>query len=308
MLIIGSYAISRDLEKCNDVDIMAPSIEVVNLWMVQHVDAIVNSYWLSDTIYIVKAFLLGRLTTIEFEIATVGRSSFDLLSDARSYDPATKDPNGLGYFASNEVCLMLKLSHRFLKNSPHFWKTMKDISLLKLVVPYGISDWLLPILKKREYETYTYSHPKLNTSKASFFRDDNIAYVYDHDELHEVVKLFDKPAYQYFKPTENEVYCSSELFFNNSEEVRLAAVYEESCVLALERSLVPFNGQLVYSDAFALALSKVCTSITSGWFREYAYNNAYNVIDLFVSQKSDFYSKFLLAITSGNLKSIKEKV
>lgn len=308
MLIIGSYAISRDLAKCNDVDIVAPSIDVVNLWMAQHSDTIVNSYWLSDTIYIVKAFLLGRLTTIEFEIAVVGHSSFDLLSDARSYDPATKDVHGLGYFASNEVCLMLKLSHRFLKNSPHFWKTMKDIALLKLMIPYGLSEWLLPILKKREYETYTYSHPKLNTSKESFFRDDNVSYVYDHDELHEVVKLFDKPAYQYFKPVENEVYCSSELFFNSSEEIRLAAVYEESCVLALERSLVPFNGKLVYSDAFALALSKVCTSITSGWFREYAYNNAYNVIDLFESQKSDFYSKFLLAVESGNLKSIQEKV
>lgn len=308
MLIIGSYAISRDLAKCNDVDIVAPSIDVVNLWMAQHSDTIVNYYWLSDNIYVVKAFLLGRLTTIEFEIAVVGHSSFDLLSDARSYDPATKDVHGLGYFASNEVCLMLKLSHRFLKNSPHFWKTMKDIALLKLMIPYGLSEWLLPILKKREYETYTYSHPKLNTSKESFFRDDNVSYVYDHDELHEVVKLFDKPAYQYFKPVENEVYCSSELFFNSSEEIRLAAVYEESCVLALERSLVPFNGKLVYSDAFALALSKVCTSITSGWFREYAYNNAYNVIDLFESQKSDFYSKFLLAVESGNLKSIQEKV
>lgn len=277
-------------------------------WLVQQTEIVLKHHWLNDSKYVVHAFLDGRLTVIEFEIAITGSAAHDLLADDRSCLWSQKDKYGLGYFATKEVCLMLKLSHRFLRNSPHFWKTMKDIAILKAHLPQGLSDWLIPILKKREVETYTYSHPKLNTTKENFFKDDNIVYTYDHDELHQIVKLLDKPAYEYFKPNENEVYCSSELFANADNAIKIAAVYEESCVLALERALVPFEDKIDFENAFLLALSKVCSSITSGWFREYAYNNAYSAIELFEKQEVNFYQKFLTARDNNMIQPLVNKI
>jgi len=42
---------------------------------------------------------------------------------------------------------------------------------------------------------------------------------------------------------------------------------------------------------FEMALMKVCTSITSGWFREYAWENYQKVLDLYDSLGEDDYVK-----------------
>lgn len=74
---------------------------------------------------------------------------------------------------------------------------------------------------------------------------------------------------------------SKELFFAASERVRLCGVYEETCVLALERSQIPYDFKPDARWSFEMALMKVCTSITSGWFREYAWENYDKVLDLY---------------------------
>jgi len=49
--------------------------------------------------------------------------------------------------------------------------------------------------------------------------------------------------------------------------------------------LIPFPGVLTPPQAFDMALMKVCTSITSGWFREFAWEN----YDAVQSMYSDRY-------------------
>ncbi len=200
--------------------------------------------------------------------------------------------------ATPDIILMMKMSHRFLKNSPHFLKTINDIKALKdmgIVMPDFAKTWL-PI---REKETYDYGHPNLNQSKKEFFKDD--FYVYDHDTLHLAVKLYDKPAYDYFKPDKNEVKVSRALFDAAPDNVKLASVYEEACVLALERHQIPNSFKPAPENSFKIALEKVCTSITSGWWRDFAYDSYFLVLDMF---KELGYNKYVRDFFKAKRKGI----
>lgn len=216
----------------------------------------------------------------EFEIACGAGSAKDLLAltDDEYIKPSWQ--------------LALKLSHRHLKNSSHFLKTMRDIQHLRsigIALDAAQTEWL----KKRELETYNYKHPRLDTDKQAFFADDGIRYVYDHDSIHEAVAVLSKPAYTFYMKDGSEVMTSKEKFFNVSEDVRLLGVYEETCVLALERSQIPYQFKPSTRKSFEKALMKVCTSITSGWFREYAWENYDEVLGMYERLgESDYVLKF----------------
>ena len=208
----------------------------------------------------------------EFEIAWPGSTAAMLLE----IEHCTK-------VASLEALLALKLSHRYLRNSPAFLKTMRDIQLLRSLgveLTSALKEWL-PL---REKETYTYAHPKLNQNKMGFF-DQSVTYVYDHDAVHRAVALYEKPAYTMYMRDGMEVQCDRQKFFVVRQDIRIAGVLEEAYVLALERSIIPYPGVLTPRQAFEKALMKVCTSITSGWFREWAWEH----YDLVLSQYNDWY-------------------
>lgn len=226
----------------------------------------------------------------EFEIATPGSTSQELLDYFDINDRVTMAPP--------HVLLALKLSHRYRRNSPHFLKTMRDIQFLRAQgVELGteLEEWL----PKREAATYTYAHPKLDVSKEAFFDGDGVQYVYDHDTIHLTQAILrpnaytGTPAYTYYMKDGSEVMTSKEKFMSVSENIRLYGVYEETCVLALERSQIPFEGENAPSPrkSFEYALMKVCTSITSGWFREYAWEHYNEVLDLYTSLGEDDYIK-----------------
>lgn len=224
----------------------------------------------------------------EFEIAWEGTAARQLLD---MY-------NGEGV-ASVDWLYALKMSHRYLKNSVHFLKTMSDIKLLRehispdaqLIID---SDWF----KQREEQTYTYKHPKLDVSKQEFFTDD-VPYVFNHDDLHEVVKLGGKPAYTHYLKDGSEVMTCKDKFFSVSEEIRLHGVYEEAAVLGLERAIIPFSvgkeGGPTPRQSFLKALEKVCTSITSGYFRQYGWESYDKVVALYEEVGENTYVERFLA-------------
>lgn len=194
-----------------------------------------------------------------------------------------------------------KMSHRFLKNSKHFVKTRNDI--LHIEEDCGISlagfqpgGVHFTFYEQRVKETYNYSHPNLNQEKKTFFTDE-VGYVYDHDDIHQAVKMLDKPAYMYYIEEGEQVRCSKKLFNQQPEIVKLYGVLEEAYVLALERSIIPYN--TTPSFAFNMALEKVCTSITSGWFREYAWRNYDKVEELY---HDSFVYKFDKANSDGKIR------
>lgn len=236
----------------------------------------------------------------EAEIAYEGTSAESIVEFVKN-DRNTK-LDGIFHIPSLNVLYMIKMAHRFKRNSPHFLKTMDDIHLMR---EHGaiITDDLQELYIARQKETYDYKHPSLNVDKKQFFDSDGVNYIYDHDTIHEAIKVLDNPAYTYFKPEENEVYCSQEMFDACGYQVKLLSVYEESCVLAIERSLVPFPNNLTPTKAFKLALMKCCTSIASGYWREFAYEHHDEVIDLYNSIGPDTYwAKFQQGLDNGTVK------
>jgi hypothetical protein len=194
------------------------------------------------------------------------------------------------YWATPEMCLAIKLSHRFKKNTRFFQKTMHHIRFLrnKGIV---LDNKLQKISELRQKETLAYSHPNLDVDKDSFFKDD--FYIYDHDSIHEAVALAGRPAYTFYMKDGSEVMTSKEKFDSLPEEIKLAGVYEETCVLALERHQIPNNFNPDPTGSFMYALEKVCTSITSGWFREYAWENYHKIVAMHKKLgKTDYVKRF----------------
>lgn len=229
----------------------------------------------------------------EYEIAWPSSTGRDLLEH---FDAVTGDK-----YATPSTLLALKLSHRYLKNSPHFLKTMRDIQSLRSLGVSIEGTWLGEVwLPEREKATYVYSHPKLKVSKEEFFSGDGIDYIYDHDSIHLTQALMSRdsaplPAYTLYMADGEQVQTSKTSWDECPHKVKLYGVYEESCVLALERSQIPnnFTSSISPRKSFEIALMKVCTSITSGWFREWAWEHYDEVIALYESLgEGDYINRF----------------
>lgn len=239
-------------------------------------------------------------TPCEFEIIGTKKSS-ELLDKHVREDKQTIE-TAFGLVPSLDMLFTIKSSHKYLKNSPHFWKTCYDYHSMKACGAKIRNEWK-DFYKLREKETYALQkHPKLNVNKSDFFKDDNIQYVYDHDDIHKAVALFERPAYTYYMKDGSEVMSDKHKFFALDENIRLAGICEEACTLALERSLVPFKGMLTTDQAFYFALSKVATSITSGWFRDYSFDNVFNAIDMYKKSYISYYDNFKKELNNGKIK------
>lgn len=238
-------------------------------------------------------------TNCEFEIIK-DESSSDLLNKIVSSDKDTIETS-FGLIPSLDMLFTIKSSHKYLKNSPHFWKTLIDYHSMKLAGA-KIRPEYESFLSLREKETYNYNHPKLNQTKQNFFSDDLISYKYDHDTIHQSVATFERPAYTFYIKEGEQVQCDKNKFFSLPLEYQLAGVVEEAAVLAIERSLVPHPGVWSPEYAWKFALSKVCTSITSGWFRKFAFENCFQVLKLY---PNNYWEKFQKDVRNGLVKAYK---
>lgn len=241
-----------------------------------------------------KWVIKGTKLIVEAELAWPDSIAAELVQLILA-DKKTLYADGFAY-ASIDVCYMLKMSHRYLRNSPHFLKTMRHIHMLRKMGA-KIRKEHREFYKKRVEATYWYKHPSLMKNKSDFFNGDGVNYVYDHDSMHESVALDGKPAYTHFQSDNAEVQCDMNKFFALPEQVRLNAVCEESMVLALERAIVPFNVPPLV--AYKKALEKVCTSITSGKFREYAWENYDKALAMFDEK---IFERFWQHVEQGKVK------
>lgn len=322
MLVVGSRALMahgvRIGRKPSDIDIIGTPTDVAEFqenWL------IAATKKLSEKKVV---FFMRDKTIVEFEIAhpETNPTAAWLLDhypglgyEDRHHPITINDGRSmLVRHAHPEVVLALKLSHRYLKNSPHFRKTMDDILALrglKFRVPAALEGWL----KDRQKATLDYGHPSLERNKAKFFSGDGVKYRYEHDDIHKALAVlpnpndytfqygdadFEKfPAYSYFQREGAEVSVDRDKWKILPEEVKLLSVLEESYVLALERSQVPNDYSIAPRVSFLIALEKVCTSITSGWWREYAWENYYRVLGMY---SDDYVDRFQKALADGRVR------
>lgn len=271
-LIIGSWALWGHgfKREPNDLDLMAYPDElkwVVETWKPEKVSI------LDDRHLVLSDCRLKGLATrhpiVEVELVWPGSVEEEIVS-----------PEFKHWFEIADLSTLysLKMSHRYKKNSPHFEKTRRDILDMRARDPH-----LLPWFSRRETETYDYSHPSLQPgqTKDNFFTGDGVKYFFDHDWVHTIVANMygaSVPAYQLYLKDGEAVACDRGKFDGLPRQERIRGVCEETTVLALERSQIPRKMDAQFGNpspewSFKFALQKVCTSITSGWFREFAWEN-----------------------------------
>lgn len=306
MLIVGSYALRGEnyLRKPNDIDVVCYKADFQKIVKeLRTKDFHIREMMFTSSGAYVKANRKGERLIVECSFLDVEHqlqeSDKELYQHCVNSNVRWATPIGVAFIAPISIVYLMKYSHRFKKDSPHFLKTRQDIRDLEnsdetLSYAWTDTNWCA-MLKRREQATYTNTLPKLNTSKHKFFTD-SVPYKYDHDTIHEAVKLLDKPAYQYYMKDGEQVMCDMEKFKTQPEIVKLYGVLEESYVLALERAIIPFGTDP--KRAFDIALEKVCTSITSGVFREYAWRNYFKVQELY---HESFVQKFNTALAAGKI-------
>ena len=107
------------------------------------------------------------------------------------------------------------------------------------------------------------------------------------------------PAYKYFAKDNDLIMSDKNKFLKASEEIRMFAAIEECSVLAIERFCLPNNDFSKAKYAWMMALAKVSTSITSGFFRQYVFDNIFQIVK---NYPEDFYLKFTKDLRNKNVK------
>lgn len=190
-------------------------------------------------------------------------------------------------------------AHRPIK----FAKNIFDLKKLKeLGVKLSLHDsYLLHKRTKKTKKLFKDNVPSLNQTNEDFF-DDAVKKFYVHDHIHEVMAYYDKPLYSRMKRDFSLAKCEKDLWEEFSHEDKIRCVREECYVIGVERFLVPhleFKTKSIPEKlAFSKALEKVCTTLTSGWFRDFAIDNFFEILNYDVK----FYDKFYNAINTGELK------
>lgn len=156
----------------------------------------------------------------------------------------------------------------------HWRKTFNDILFFK---QKGLR--MDPILYKKLVKDFTKIHGKrwasLKMKDSSSFFMDKVNRKYNHDKLHEVVAVYERPLYERIlkNPETKSVECSKEKFDKLSENDKILLVREEIWVTALERFLIPSN--FTYGDnlSYFNSFKKLVTTMSSGWFKEWIIDN-----------------------------------
>jgi len=173
--------------------------------------------------------------------------------------------------------MLIRRSHlhrplNFVKNMIRYnylktgWESMRDQEYYDLLRE-------ITVINKKIYGDKT---PSLRKNKKEFF-DDYVTKYYDHDDLHYATCYVEKPIYENLKSNSETVWCDKDKWDALSYTDQINCVREECYVIALERYIIPKlkTGQkhMPPGMAFDKALERVCTTLTSGWFRDFAIDN-----------------------------------
>ena len=205
-----------------------------------------------------------------------------------------------------QLYIMQPMGLAIMKRS-HLWR---DLSFQKHITMYhrgGLSDWLKPALAsgkfplieadlaertKLTHTTYPQKNPNLMQLKDDFFND-AVKKKYDHDFLHTVVAYEDAPIYTKMLRTANLAWCDLDKWLLLTKQQQLYAVAEEAMVIAIERFLVPKQWNFPPKLAYMNAVQKICTTLCSGWFRDFAIDEYPAVIDLYDPVKFGKFKQLL---------------
>lgn len=300
MLIVGSKALAHhfpNLEiKWKDIDLIATRSDLDYLLNALKPKKVVDKNGLVSLIDIEP---FGFYDTKNVEV---------LLSDdstaLKSYLDYTGGSSGLR-FAPIEVLYSLKKSH--IHFPIKFDKHIKDYSILhdelrgvdKL---YNITKIHFKEIESRLGKLKT---PSLNKSVKNFFDQSNgyVKSFFIHDDIHRVMSHYDRPIYEKMQKDSTLAKCEKDLWEQLSFEEKCKCVLEEAYVIALERKVLPMlfdrGSRFTSQEAFDWALMRICTTLCSGWFRQFATDNFFRIKEYY---NPKYVEKFLIDYQNGNIK------
>lgn len=149
-------------------------------------------------------------------------------------------------------------------------KTMFDIILLKHL-GCKLNEKLYQLL----YQSWEcrHGHKKIKVAgNAKDFFNSNVSRKIDHEQVHELVKFYERPMHERIREDLNDVKCSKELWTKLDDDDKIKTALEETYVFALER-----YGHTSPTVAFNKALKHLITQSTKGWFNLFLIEN-FNII------------------------------
>jgi hypothetical protein len=208
-------------------------------------------------------------------------------------------------FASKEVLFSLKSSH--IHYPIKFKKHIKDFCLL---FDYfhgidGLAHITIPLEVETEKRLGKLKTPSLNKSVENFFgqSSDYVTSYFIHDDIHRVMAHYKIPLYEKMRIDKTLAKCDKSIWSDFTYDDKCKCVLEEAYVIALERKILPmlFGGGKGYrsGEAFEWALMRICTTLCSGWFREFATVNYFKIKD---RMDNNYVEKFLTEYENGNIK------
>jgi hypothetical protein len=320
MLVIGSQALMVVSEKTPeniarqqraDFDVvMTP--EEFSKWTKDYSGFIKSLYPTSDHKYKAIVEKDGKRKQYEIELGFEGTSSkwlYDHEKEISSHCMVGFLGDNERYYVMGEHFQMLtKRSH--LIYPVHFEKNMSDYQRLKSVCNTSLEELLEADIASEYYtlrsneakQRFKQRTPKLNVTTEDFFSSKlPVDTYFVHDHIHKVMAIGSVPAYTLMQKDKSKAWCEKDMFFNLPHGVQVCCVQEEAYVIALERYILPQYGEDC-NDPFACykkALKRICTTLTSGWFRDFAienYNHAImrydeNFVDKFANAFNDYTIK-----------------
>jgi hypothetical protein len=212
-----------------------------------------------------------RVENVEFMSSGV-LNNFDIPAfDSKLEELNVLNKDCLVWIPSVEILWAIRRSH--IHRPLNFAKHMFHLNKLRDLF-YEPRDSTIEFLNNRTKLTkaaYKDMVPSLNKTNEDFF-DDYVSKIYNHDDIHEVVAFGDEPVYKKMKRDQSKAKCEKDLWLALPYLEKIWAVQEESMVIALERFLIPDKIKSP-KVAFLKALEKVCTNLTSGFFRDFAIDN-----------------------------------
>lgn len=311
MIIIGSRAMKLErVTQKTDYDVMM-TLEEFYKWVEEYEKYIVLMVPRSETKYKVLVEKDGLKVQYEVELGIDGTSTKLLLDNQENIS--------IGYvsgFFGEQFHKPTKAWHMTTKRSHliypiNFEKHIEDYHILKRSIDgkfiYGCEDKELlekyyKLRCEEAAERYKQRTPKLNVATEDFFSSKlPVPNYFVHDHIHESMTHHDRPIFTMMQKDSSKAWCEKDMFFELSYEYQVQCVQEEAYVIALERYIIPQYGDNCndFFDCYKRAVKRICTTLTSGWFREFAIENYPQVIE---NYNPEFVNKFIHDVISKKVR------
>lgn len=300
MLIIGSSALKRilpDSREPADIDLIVPFDKV------NEVAAHYGEIKTRNEYFVTVKTETGK--NVEMFVATPGNAMWMYLERYNAFDKTVyMDAAGLYSLKKSHVHIPLKFS-KHIRDYCLLHKLVNGKDIMPEITKQNNTD-----IKKRLDRKY--NSPSLKKSVKDFFGQSEglVPSWFVHDDIHRVMAHYDnKPLYERMQTDLTQAWCKEELWDKFSFEDKCKCVLEEAYVIALERRIIPvlFGGAKEFVSPLAalnFSMMRICTTLTGGFFRQFATDNFVEIIDEYADK--NYVKKFLKAVDLGQIK-FKEK-